>query len=159
VEWLTAELERQAEATFCRLDEWGSGSMLEGVLHGIDSGWFQSEIADSSYRFERKVNEGRRVVVGVNAFTDVGEEDAGVPILEVDPAVEESQLKRLAQVRSHRSDGAVRESLDRLRSAAGEPTTNVMPAILEAVRAYATLGEAMGALADVLGRYVEAPVL
>ncbi len=76
VESLTDEIERQAEAVFARLDEWGDGSILAGVLHGIETNWFQGEIADAAYLFQRKVASGRRVVVGVNAFTEGNEDPA-----------------------------------------------------------------------------------
>ncbi len=76
VESLTDEVERQAEEIFARLDDWGDGSMLEGVLHGIENNWFQGEIADAAYAFQRKVATGRRTVVGVNAFTEGSEEPA-----------------------------------------------------------------------------------
>jgi methylmalonyl-CoA mutase, N-terminal domain len=153
VEWMTDELERQASETFERLLEWGGGSMLEGVLVGIERGWFQAEIADASYRFERKINEGRRVVVGVNRSTEGGEDDHLVPVLAIGPEVEELQRKRLASVKQARSDEAVETALAAVRSVAAEPTANLMPAIIDAVRVYATIGEVMGALGDVFGSY------
>ena len=70
VEWMTDEMERRAEAIFAHLDDLGGGSMLEGVLAGIDNGWIVNEIADAAYRYERAVNTGERVVVGVNRYTD-----------------------------------------------------------------------------------------
>ncbi len=161
VEWLTDEMERQAEAIFAKLDDWGRGSVLEGVLAGIESNWFQSEIADAAYVYQRQLATGQRVQVGVNRFTDTGSntEGDGVPLLSIGPEVEEAQCKRLAEVRHHRSAEAVEAGLARVREAASEPTTNVMPAIIEAVRAYATVGEVMGALAEVFGRYVERAAL
>ena len=95
VESLTDEIERQAEAVFARLDEWGEGSILDGVLHGIETNWFQGEIADAAYLFQRKVASGRRVVVGVNAFTE-GNEEPAPPTLQIGPEVDEAQRKRLA---------------------------------------------------------------
>ncbi|HEY2427559.1 MAG TPA: methylmalonyl-CoA mutase family protein, partial [Acidimicrobiales bacterium] len=147
VEWMTDELERQAEETFARLLEWGDGSMLEGVYQGIERHWFQNEIADSSYRFERKVNEGRRIVVGVNRFTEGSEDDGEIPVLAIGPEVEELQRKRLAGVKQARAADAVAASLDAVRATAADPTGNLMPPIIEAVRSYATVGEIMGALA------------
>jgi methylmalonyl-CoA mutase, N-terminal domain len=156
VEWLTDEMERQAEATFARLDDWGRGSMLEGVLAGIESDWFQSEIADAAYTYQRELAAGRRVQVGVNRFTDTGPSDEDAQrILSIGPEVEQAQCKRLSEVRLHRSAAAADAGLARVREAAADPTTNVMPAIIEAVAAYATIGEIMGALAEVFGRYVE----
>ncbi len=93
VESLTDEIERQAEAVFARLDQWGEGSILAGVLHGIETNWFQGEIADSAYLFQRKVTTGRRVVVGVNAFTE-GNEEAAPPTLQIGPEIDEAQRKR-----------------------------------------------------------------
>jgi methylmalonyl-CoA mutase N-terminal domain/subunit len=158
VESLTDEVERQAEEIFARIDRQGEGSMLDGVLRSIEDNWFQAEIADSAYRFQRKVAEGRRVVVGVNAFTE-GNDDAPPPTLQIGAEVDEAQRKRLAAVRQSRSSAAVDEALAALRSAAAEPTTNLVPAVLDAVRAYATVGEIVGALASVFGRWAEDPVL
>ncbi len=153
VEWMTDELERQAEEIFSHVDELGEGSMLEGVYRGIEAGWFQSEIADSAYRFEREVNAGRRIVVGVNAFT---EGDTGEPnILRIDDSVEEMQLKRLAEVKQSRDDRAAQAALDALVEAARRPEVNTMPATIDAVKAMATEGEIVAALESVFGTYVE----
>ncbi len=158
LEALTDELERQAEAVFAKLDEWGHGSILEGVFAGIDANWFQSEIADAAYQLQRKLMDGRHVLVGVNRFTE-GDDAETVPILSIDAAVEEAQCKRLGEVRARRSGVAVDAALAGVRGAADDPAANVMPAIIEAARAYATVGEIMGALGDVFGRHVETPVL
>jgi methylmalonyl-CoA mutase N-terminal domain/subunit len=158
VEALTDELERQAEAVFAKLDDWGQGSMLEGVLAGIDANWFQSEIADAAYQLQRKLTDGRHVLVGVNRFTE-GDDGDTVPILSIDASVEEAQGKRLREVKARRSADAVDLALSAVRGAAAEPTTNVMPAIIGAAGAYATVGEIMGALGDVFGYHVETPVL
>ncbi len=156
VEWLTDEMERQAEAIFARLDDWGHGSMLEGVLAGIGANWFQSEIADAAYTYQRELAAGRRVQVGVNRFADTGPRgDDAQPLLSIGPEVEKAQCHRLSEMRRHRSSAAVDEGLTRVRVAAADPTANVMPPIIEAVAAHATIGEIMGALADVFGRYVE----
>jgi methylmalonyl-CoA mutase N-terminal domain/subunit len=158
VEELTDELEHRAEVVFAHLDRLGDGSMLEGALRGVEQGWFQREIADSAYELERKVNDKRHVVVGVNDFFE-GNEEPPPEILRIGPEVEEAQLKRLAKVRADRDDTAVRAGLDALVAAADEPTTNVMPALIDAVRAYATIGEVTDALAGVFGRYTETPVI
>ena len=157
VEWMTDELERQAEATFARLLEVGDGSILEGVYQGIEDGWFQQQIADAAYRFEQEVNAGRRIVVGVNAFTDGG--DGPPPTLYVGPETEEIQLKRLADVKQARSDDAVRDALAAVRAAAADPTVNTMPVLIDAVRALATEGEIVASLEDVFGTYVERAVV
>jgi methylmalonyl-CoA mutase N-terminal domain/subunit len=158
VEHLTDEVERRAEEVFAQLDEWGGGSMLEGVLAGIDSNWFQEQIAEAAYHHERAMQTGERVVVGVNRFTERDADDV-VPILAVDPAVEELQRKRLATVRQSRDDQAVAASLRAVANAAKEPSVNLMPPIIDAVRRYATLGEIMGAMAAVFGTWQERPAL
>jgi methylmalonyl-CoA mutase, N-terminal domain len=158
VESLTDEIERQAEAVFARLDEWGGGSMLEGVLHGIESNWFQGEIADAAYVFQRKVATGRRVVVGVNAFTE-GSEEPAPPTLHIGPEVDEAQRKRLAAVRQRRDQHEVDAKLAAVAADAAVAEVNLMPAILDAVRAYATVGEIVGALGSVFGRWAENPVV
>jgi methylmalonyl-CoA mutase N-terminal domain/subunit len=156
VESLTDELERRAEEVFARLDEQGRGSILEGVYAGIEDGWFVGEIADAAYAFERKVSTGRRVTVGVSAFrTGADEDDEVPPLLSIGQEVEESQRKRLEQVRHDRDAGAVAAALDALRTAAADPEHNVMPELLDAVRAYASVGEVIDALADVFGRWSE----
>jgi methylmalonyl-CoA mutase, N-terminal domain len=158
VESLTDEIERQAETIFARLDEWGGGSMLEGVYHGIENNWFQGEIADAAYVFQRKVATGRRVVVGVNAFTE-GSEEPAPPTLHIGPEVDEAQRKRLSAVRQRRNQQEVDATLARVAADAAVAEVNLMPAILDAVRAYATVGEVVGALGSVFGRWAESPVV
>ena len=158
VEWMTDEMERQAEEVFAHLLELGGGSILDGVYEGIQSGWFVGEIADAAYRFEREVNSGERIIVGVNAFTE-GNEDEGAELLRIDPAVEDLQLRRLKQVKADRDDAAVVAVLDRVRADAADPDVNLMPVLIDAVRAYATEGEVVDALASVFGRYVETTVV
>jgi methylmalonyl-CoA mutase N-terminal domain/subunit len=157
VEWMTDEMERRAEEVFAHLDEAGNGSILEGCFVCVDNGWFMGEIADASWRLERKVNDGRRIIVGANAFTD-GDEGRP-PILSIPAEAEELQRKRLASVRQARDDAAVGIALDAVRVAAMDPTTNTMPAILDAVRVRATEGEIINTMADVFGRYAEVAVL
>ncbi|MGH9276570.1 MAG: acyl-CoA mutase large subunit family protein [Acidimicrobiales bacterium] len=157
VESLTDRTEQQAEAVLARLTDLGDGSILEGVYAGIESGWFQAEIAESAYDLARRLDTGERVMVGVNKFTDG---DAPLSdLLEIDPAVEERQRKRVAEVRAHRSSGQVAAALARVTEDAALPDQNVMPAIMEAVRAYATIGEIVDAMAQVFGRWTEDPVL
>jgi methylmalonyl-CoA mutase N-terminal domain/subunit len=153
VEAMTDEMERQAEAIFAHLDELGGGSILEGVYAGIEAGWFQGEIARSAYEAERRINDGRRVVVGVNAFTEG--DDERPTILSIGAEVEDIQRKRLAEVKKARSGEAVGSALAAVTAAATDPLVNVMPPILDAVRAYATVGEIIGSLESVFGRYTE----
>jgi len=156
VEWITDEMERRAEELFAHIDRLGNGSMLEGAYRGIEEGWFQNEIAEASYWFERRVAEGRRVIVGVNRFTEGSDED-DLAILSIGPEVEEAQLKRLDTVRNDRDAEAVRIALARLRAEAEQPDVNLMPALLDAACVYATLGEMVDALADVFGYWTENP--
>ncbi len=156
VEALTDELERQAEATFAYLREQGGGSMLDGVLHAIDDGWFQAQIADAAYDFQRRVNSGEFVIVGVNDHVDG--HDTATPTLSIDPAVEDRQLARLRQVKTDRDDDCVRATLDAIRCDAADPTVNLMPAILDAVRAHVTVGEITDALETVFGVWTERAV-
>ena len=158
VEWMTDEMERQAEEIFAHIDELGSGSILEGVYRGIEEGWFQGRIADAAYDFERKVSTKRRLVVGVNSFTDAPG-DEPLDLLYIGPDVEERQLKRLDKVKGDRDQEAVQRTLDVIAKTAAEPDANLMPPMLEAVRAYATLGEIVDCLADVFGRWREDPAL
>jgi methylmalonyl-CoA mutase N-terminal domain/subunit len=156
VEALTDELEQQAEVLFARIEEMGRGSMLDGVVQGVEEGWFQGEIADSAYALERKLNAGKHIVVGVNAFFE-GNEEPPPPTLRIGPEVEDEQRRRLEKTRRDRNATAVDQALARLRTEAADAETNLMPALLDAVRSHATLGEVIGALADVFGRWVEDP--
>jgi methylmalonyl-CoA mutase N-terminal domain/subunit len=158
VEELTDEMERRAEAIFAHVEALGNGSMLEGALVGIENGWFQGEIAQAAYDLERKLNDGRHVMVGVTDFFE-GNDEAPPETLAIGPEFEDKQRARLAIVKQERDDGAVGTTLASLQDAAREPTTNVMPAMLEAVRAHATVGEIMDALAAVFGRHREVPVI
>ena len=158
VEWMTDEIERQAEAIFADVESLGSGSMLEGAYAGIDSGYFVGSIADSAYRYEREVNAGNRIVVGVNAFTE-GNDGEQAATLYIDEATEELQLKRLAQVRQDRDDSAVRGALARVDADAADPAVNLMPALIDAVQALCTEGEIVATLEQRFGSYTEAAVV
>ncbi len=157
VEWMTDEMERQAEAIFAHLLDLGGGSILEGCYEGIENGYFVGEIADAAYRFEREVNAGRRIIVGVNEFTDGDSDDR--QLLRIDPTVEEIQLKRLGEVKQRRNSDSVAAALAVLKSAAETPDTNLMPATIDAVKTYATEGEITATLADVFGRYTEQAIV
>ncbi len=157
VEELTDEMERLAEEMFATLDELGDGSMLEGCIRGIDENWFQGRIADSAYELERAFNAGERVVVGVNDFTDGG--DSRIDTLSITNEDEQRQRERLDQVRTDRDDASVDEVLARLRSDAADPEVNLMPTLIEAANAHATLGEMMSTMGSVFGRHVEVPTI
>ena len=158
VEELTDEMERQAEAIFAHVEKLGGGSMLEGALVGIESGYYQGEIAQAAYDLERKLNDGRHTLVGITDFFE-GNDEPPPDILEIGRECEEQQLKRLAAVKADRKTESVDAALARLRMDAVDPSINLMPALLDAARAYATVGETMDAMADVFGRYREIPVI
>jgi methylmalonyl-CoA mutase N-terminal domain/subunit len=156
VEALTDELDQQAEMIFAQIETLGSGSMLDGAVRGVEEGWYQSAIADSAYQLERKLNSGRHVVVGVNAFVE-GNDEPPPETLRIGPEVEEEQRRRLQKVRDERNRDAVEQALAQVRIDAGDSSVNLMPALLDAAHAYATLGEIVETLASVFGRWVEQP--
>ncbi|HEY5662900.1 MAG TPA: methylmalonyl-CoA mutase family protein [Ilumatobacter sp.] len=158
VEALTDEIEAQAEELFAHLYQLGDGSMLEGAIRGIEENWFQGRIADSAYELERRLNDGRRITVGVNAFTE-GNDEAQIDLLKITTEDESRQRKRLEQVRQDRDQRAVDTALARVRADAADPEVNLMPALIDAVGTYATLGEIMGTMEAEFGRHVEVPVI
>jgi methylmalonyl-CoA mutase N-terminal domain/subunit len=158
VEALTGEMERRAEEIFEHLDGLGDGSMLEGAIKGIEENWFQSRIADSAYELERKLNNGRRITVGVNGYTAGNDEDQ-IELLRITSEDETRQRKRLDEVRHTRSQPAVDAALARIATEAADPEVNLMPALIDAVKVYASLGEIMHTMETVFGRHVEVPVI
>ena len=158
VEALTDEMEARAEEIFARIDERGRGSMLEGCITGIEENWFQGRIADSAYELERAFNRGERIIVGVNRFLEGNEEDS-LDILKITNEDEAKQRQRLGQVKRERNEPAVLDALDRLAKDAVDPEVNLMPALIEASRSYATVGEMMNTMAGVFGRHVEVPTI
>jgi methylmalonyl-CoA mutase N-terminal domain/subunit len=158
IEQLTDELELAAEVLFAQIAKMGEGSMLEGCIRGIEENWFQGRIADSAYELERSFNSGERIVVGVNDFTE-GNDDEDLATLRITNEDERKQLRRLDAVRRERDANAVRAALARLATDAADPTINLMPALIAAASAFATVGEMMSALEGVFGRYVEVPTL
>jgi methylmalonyl-CoA mutase N-terminal domain/subunit len=150
VEALTDEMERQAEGYFKRIEELG------GVIPAIEAGFFQKEIADSAFRYQQELEQKRRLVVGVNEFK-VDEEEP-IEILRIDPNLESEQVARVRDVRKQRDQGRCSTALTQLRKAAAG-TDNLMPYILEAVRAYATEGEIMNTMVEVFGTYTERAVI
>jgi methylmalonyl-CoA mutase N-terminal domain/subunit len=155
VESLTNTMERRAEEYFERIEGLGGNAgMMAGVLAGVEQGWFQQEIADAAYRFQRQVEKKRRIIVGVNDYE--GGEEEPLEILRIPVEVERAQRSALADRRVHRDGDAVEKSLARLRDAA-RGTDNLIPLLVEAARAEATEGEMISALRDVFGDYREAP--
>ena len=158
VEALTDDLEARALDLLAHVDDLGDGSMLEGALRGVEDGWFQAEIAESAYDLERRINSGGYRVVGVTDHLD-GNDEPPPETLYIDPVVEDLQRKRIAAVRADRSNAQVDQVLARLRSDAAEPTTNLMPTLIDAARAHVTLGETMAAMGDVFGWWDESPAI
>jgi methylmalonyl-CoA mutase N-terminal domain/subunit len=154
VESLTDRIEEEAEEYFKRIEKLGDGSMLEGCLRGIDEGFFQLEIADAAYRQQRRFDAGRQIQVGVNAFTETVQKNP--EFLRIGQEVEDKAVADLKRLREERDDEAARKSLTALTNAS-RGTENLIPHILDATRAYATVGEIAEAMAQVYGRYREAP--
>ncbi len=146
LEALTDQLEREAEALFAEIHSVG------GVVRGIESGWFQRQIARSAAEFQRAVEAQERIIVGVNEF--LSDDDHPVEILKISNDVEESQKKRLARLRAERDGAQVTERLEALRQAA-EQDRNVIGPMLDCARAYCTLYEIRHALERVYGAYRE----
>ena len=146
VESMTNHMEKEVYDYFRRIQDLG------GVLPAIEKGFFQSEISDSAYRYQREIDHCERRVVGVNAYTE--DKPLNIPLLIMDPQGYKRQVERLEQLRRTRDSGRVGQSLDRLRLAC-QGTENTMPFILEAVRAYATLGEIVDVMKGVFGGYEE----
>src|SRR5437773_1432499 len=149
VERLTDETERATMDYLNRIDA------LAGVLDCIQNGFFQREIAESAYRYQQEIDQHRRTIVGVNDY--VMEEEIKVPTLYIDRVGEMAHLERLERVHKERDQDAVKCALDELRRVA-EGTGNTMPAIIEAVKTYATLGEIMDVFRSVFGDYMEPAV-
>ena len=150
VEALTDEMERQAEVYFKRIEEIG------GVIPAIEAGFFQKEIADAAFRYQQELEQKRRLMVGVNEFMVEDEEE--MEILRIDPKLEREQVERVRNVRAKRDGAKASNALTKLRKAAAG-RDNLMPYILDAVRAYATEGEIMGTLIEVFGTYTERAVI
>jgi methylmalonyl-CoA mutase N-terminal domain/subunit len=151
VESLTDRLEAEAEAYFEQIDSHG------GVIPAIEAGFLQKEIADAAFRHQQDLEQRRRVVVGVNDF--LSEDGDDLEILRIPASLEREQVERVRDVRRRRDAGRANRALDQVRRAAGSPTENLMPYILDAVRAYCTEGEIMGAMVDVFGIYTEKAII
>ncbi|MEM3699806.1 MAG: methylmalonyl-CoA mutase family protein [Candidatus Bathyarchaeia archaeon] len=151
VEALTNEMEEKAMEYIQKIDDMG------GAVAAIEKGFFQKEIADSAYRYQREVEEKKRIIVGVNEFV-IEEEECPIELLRIDPKVEKEQVARLQKLKRERDNRKVKEILEKLHYAA-EKEENLMPTIIEAVKAYATLGEITDVLRKVYGEYKELIVI
>jgi len=146
LEALTAEMEEEALRYIDRIENMG------GVIPAIEKGYIQREIANSAYKYQREIDNKQRIIVGVNECTS--EEKQLIPLLRISSDVEKTQLERLNALKNIRDSKRVQKALDRLRNSA-DSNENLMPTILEAVKAYATLGEICGVLREVYGEYQE----
>jgi len=150
VEALTRELERQAWAYIEQIDALG------GMVAAVEAGYPQREIAEAAYRYQQQLERGEKIIVGVNAFVD--ETPRPIPILRIDPEVERRQVERLRRVRAERDPARVAEALHRLREAARRGENTMYP-ILDAVKAYATVGEICDVFRAVYGEYREPAII
>jgi methylmalonyl-CoA mutase N-terminal domain/subunit len=154
VEAITDRMEALAEGLFAQIESLGGGGMLEGVLAGIERGWFQQALADSAFEEQRRYEVGDLVQVGVNTFAD----DAGpdVEVLKIGPEAERTQVASLARLRAERGAGEAAAALDRLRTAAGTDVNLIEP-LVECARSLCTEGEIVQALTEVFGVHREIP--
>jgi methylmalonyl-CoA mutase N-terminal domain/subunit len=146
VEYLTDEMEKRALEYIRRIDELG------GIIRAVEEQYPQKEIGESAYRFQREVEQGDRIIVGINGFRSDKEEP--IPLLKIDERVTHEQVERLKQVRAERDGSKVSAALAKVEAAA-RGTDNLMPPVLEAVKAYATLGEISDVFRKVWGQYRE----
>jgi methylmalonyl-CoA mutase, N-terminal domain len=151
VEALTDEMERQAEAYFAQIEEFG------GVIEAIESGFFQKEIAEASYRYQRSFENKERVVVGVNAFVRE-DEQVDMDLLRIGEEMERQQATSVREMRAKRDGAAVERTLERLQIACRDPKDNLMPHLIDCANAYCTEGEIVEAMVKVYGRYTERSV-
>jgi len=146
LEALTNQIEAQVCNYFRHIADLG------GVLSAIQKGFFQTEIGDSAYRYQREIDEGKRRIIGVNTYAEG--KPLTIPLLEMDPEGYTRQAGRLAEIRKSRDNARLGQALDRLRIAC-QGTENTMPHILDCVRTYGTLGEIVDVMRGVFGRYEE----
>jgi len=147
VEALTNEMEEKAMGYIQKIDDMG------GAIVAIEKGFLQKEIADSAYKYQKEVDEKKRIIVGLNEYT-IEEEKCPIELLRVDPKVEKQQVVKLQKLKRERNNRKVKEILEKLHYSA-EKDENLMPTIIEAVKAYATLGEITDVLRKVYGEYKE----
>jgi methylmalonyl-CoA mutase N-terminal domain/subunit len=149
VEYMTDYMEEKTYEYF------GKVEALGGVLKAIEKGFFQQEIANAAYRYQKEIDSCKRTIVGVNEFTE--NERADIPILKMDPEGERRQMARLRDLRKDRNASKYNSALSKLEKAA-EGQDNLMPFILDAVKSHATLGETCNVLKSVFGEYDEPPI-
>jgi methylmalonyl-CoA mutase, N-terminal domain len=156
VEALTDRIEAAAEEYFAEIDRLGGGSILDGMLAGIEDGYFQKEIADAAFRYQKLLEQGKKVMVGVNRFTRSVQRSP--EILLIGPEIEERQKKAVAEVRANRDASAAEDAIQALREMAHEEGQNSVPVLVGAAKAYVTLGEMVQTLKEEWGVYREPPM-
>ncbi|MBU7023873.1 MAG: methylmalonyl-CoA mutase, partial [Theionarchaea archaeon] len=147
VEYMTDHMEEEVYRYFDRIETLG------GVLPAIKKGFFQQEIARAAYEYQKQIDEKKRTVVGVNDFAS--EEELAIPLLKVDPELEEKQVRKLKKLKKERDASKVERALREVERAAESGQENMMPYFMEAVRDHATLGEVCQVLREVYGEYEE----
>jgi methylmalonyl-CoA mutase, N-terminal domain len=157
VEALTDKSEAAAEEYLTRIEEMGDGSILDGMLAGIEEGYFQREIADAAFRYQQLLEQGRKVMVGVNRFTRSVQSPPEV--LHIGPEIEERQKKAVAEVRANRDAAAAEDAIRALRATADDESQNAIPVLVAAAKAYVTLGEMVETLKQSWGAYTEPPMM
>lgn len=150
IEKLTNEMEEKTYKYFNEIEKFG------GVIPAINAGFFQREIANAAYEYQKKIEEEKKIIVGVNKFQEE-EEGLEIELLKIDPEVEREQIKRLAKLKSERNNDLVKKDLEELKEAA-RGTKNLVPLVLQAARDYVTEGEIISALKEVFGEYKETPI-
>jgi methylmalonyl-CoA mutase N-terminal domain/subunit len=156
VEALTDRMENAAEEYFGVIEEMGKGSILDGMLEGIEQGYFQKEIADAAFTYQQLLEKKRKVMVGVNRFTRTAQEPPN--ILLIGPEIEELQTKAVAAVRANRDVKRAEDAIQALRDMAHDDSQNSVPVLIEAAKSYVTLGEMVEALKEEWGSYTEPPM-
>jgi len=151
VEDLTNRMEAEANAIFARIDELG------GVVPALEQGWFQREIGKAAYKYQRELEAGRQVIVGVNKFVEEDDADQKLEVLKITEQTEKDCVAGLAALRRERSEAKVRAALERIRGDAGS-SVNLMPAFMQAAESYATLGEMENVLRGAFGTWREPSV-
>jgi methylmalonyl-CoA mutase N-terminal domain/subunit len=145
---LTNKLESGAEQILAKIESMGDGSLLKGVLKGIETGYFLRETTRSSFKYQQEVDSGERVIVGVNKFQM--EEEPDIQITRVDPIYEQRQIERLQEIKRNRDQKEIEQVLNLVRKAA-EMKENLIPVLVDAVKKYVTLGEICAVFRDVFG--------
>ena len=152
LESLTNSMEEAAWDYIKEIEDLGGGSLLQGMLQAIETGYIEQEIARSSYKYQQRIESGDQVVVGLNQYQS--DNNQRLELFQFDPEEEEWQKGRLAEIKKSRSQSQVSDSLHALTKGA-EKDENLMPLVMAAVEVSATEGEVMGALRDVYGEYVD----